>query len=547
MEIMFKGGEGILRSCEDFLRLEPLFRMPELDISVAVSNSGSYRLEHVLDWLDRALKRKPGDDGRWRLLLCDVYAAHVMEPVARLAWKHKFVLVFVGGGATGVVQVNDTHCHWIFSKDYIELEQADMFRKMQLDPHGCPSRAREDCMRDAGLCWRRGQLHLRSSEGFWANMITNALDGSEDHRASSEIWAFWQEIEMPKLRERCIEETCADWELGRIEWSYDVIAALIEPFPKTGHLDYYHEGQEDEGENPGEDGHMPWNDREGPSPAGSDAEDAPAPMPAGCIAEAQAQEIKRTEDRLQALARAEEAAGGETSVLQACARARAQICKESAGRSQSDAAVAQAVRRQAVLARDLDAQELARVEERRRAREAQDFAYQAAMASLEDTVKRLLHEEGHRSGGAAGSGDSKGVDQAKARERRMALEAAARSFRLDEMGIGQKGGGTAKHQKNRFEMVERVFALGNPKPPEMQADWKRWLDRLDRKGREVFKWGWATRLRNDMIDVLRDLQAGQKDAALRWYRRKTAEWTLNGAIFVVPGALPASGSAGKGE
>ena len=543
MEMMFKGGEGILRSCEEYLQLEPLFRIPELKISVAVSNSGSYRLEHVLDWLDGALARGPGDDGKRRLLMCDVYAAHVMEPVAKLAWKHKFVVVFVGGGATGLAQTNDTHCHGPFSKDYIELEQSDMFRKMQLDPYGCPGRTREECMRDAALCWQRPRLHLRSCEGFWSNMIANALDGTEDNRANDEIWGFWEELGMTALRTRCIEETCADWEQGRIEWSYDVIQALVEPFPKTGHLDYYSEGQEDEGLAPEDDPHMPWNDREGPSPAGSDPEDESAPVPAGCLEEAQAQEIKRTEERLQALALAENAASGEASVMHAVARARAQIRKESAGRSQADAVVARAVRRQAMLARDLDVQDLARVEERRRADEARDDAYHAMMASLENTVKRMLQEEGHRSGGASSSASSKGGDQAQARERRVALQLALRSFKLNELGIGKEDGGGMKYQKNRFEMVERIFALGDAKPPEMQADWKRWLERMDERGRKNYRWAWATRLRDDMKEVLEELEAGRMDAALRWHRRKTAEWMLNKGAFKIPGRLATSGGA----
>ena len=258
--------------------------------------------------------------------------------------------------------------------------------------------------------------------------------------------------------------------------------------------------------------------------------------------EAQAEEVKRTEDRLKALALAEQAACGEQSIVQAVTRARAQIRKESAGRSQVDAVVARAVRRQALLARDLDAQELAKVEERRRASEAQDVAYHAMMASLEDTVKRMIAQEGRRSGVAGpgeGSEGSKESALSRAREKRIALEAAARSFRLNELGKeGDKNGGSAKHQKNRFEMVQRIFALGDSMPPEMEVNFKRWLERLDKEGRQRFGYGWATRLRNDMAEVLSNLQGGQMDAALRWHRRKTAEWSLNLATFV-PSSFPA--------
>ena len=193
---------------------------------------------------------------------------------------------------------------------------------------------------------------------------------------------------------------------------------------------------------------------------------------------------------------------------------------------------------------------MARAEESRRANEAKDLAFQAMQASLEDTIKRLLDQEGRRSGrgadidgdgscrsGAASSSDIRKAEQAKVRERRMALEAASRSFRLDEMGIGSDKGGSAIHQRNRFEMIDRVFALGDPKPPAMQADWKRWLNRLDKRGVATFKRAWATRLRNEMVEVVQQLQNGITDAALRWHGQKTREWVLNGAAFVVPGAI----------
>ena len=83
----------------------------------------------------------------------------------------------MGGGATGVVQVNDTHLHGLLSQAYIQLEQNDTFMQMQANPHGCPGRTREACMRDVALVWRRASLHLRSSEGFLSNMLVNALDG----------------------------------------------------------------------------------------------------------------------------------------------------------------------------------------------------------------------------------------------------------------------------------------------------------------------------------------------------------------------------------
>ena len=127
--------------------------------------------------------------------------------------------------------------------------------------------------------------------------------------------------------------------------------------------------------------------------------------------------------------------------------------------------------------------------------------------------------------------------------KRQALQQATISFRLDELGIGHKDGGTHNHQKNRFKLIERIFNLGDPKPPEMEAEWKTWLHRLDIRGRKEYRWSWATRLKTDMVEVLEDMEGGRRDAALRWHRRKTFEWTLNAAAVKVPGRLSASEGA----
>ena len=120
------------------------------------------------------------------------------------------------------------------------------------------------------------------------------------------------------------------------------------------------------------------------------------------------------------------------------------------------------------------------------------------------------------------------------------MQAAARSFRLDELGIQKAGPGGIQHLRNRFTLIERVFALGDPKPPELEANWRIWLNRLDARGRKLFPYRWAVRLRNDMVEVLHRLQNGESDAALRWQRRMTFEWSLNSLELKVPGSLPSS-------
>ena len=569
VEVLFKGGEGILRDSGDYVSQCPA--CSRVRMTVQVSNSGSYRMEHILFWMDRALKRGPGDDNRWRILLLDVYRAHMGDPVYRLAWKHRYVLILVGGGCTGVVQVNDTHLHALLSAAYIELELADLFDQHERNPAGCPRRHRNDCARDLALVWSRPLLHLRASEGFVHNMLTAALDGSDDGRAGSECAAFWQELNMTEERSKAIDQVCSEWEAGRLEWSFDVVYGLVEAFPLTGHQDQYVEGQEDEGEHVQDEEGAPWDDRENPSPANSDDDDdgdlggggrpsrqrgrrAHASAPAGLSAAPAAQpsepvedlsaaqrlEVAHHEHRLNCLQQAFNAAEGEPQVQLAIANVRSQLLREATGRSQRDSKVSRAVRRQAQLARDVDAQRARRLDEERRKREAEVLAQEQASSYIERRMQELVEREQKLRQEAASEKD-------KAQERRDAIRSASVGFDLASLGQMRESAGGDFHRRNRMKFIDRVFALGDQRPAEMEANWKIWIQRLDDYGRMVWKMRWAAKLRMMMVEVLEQLQAGDSRAAIKWHRNISREWGLEKGRVMVPAASAprASGSAGS--
>lgn len=102
-------------------------------------------------------------------------------------------------------------------------------------------------------------------------MLTNALDGSEDHKG------FWEELNMGHRRTQIIEETCRECEAGRLQWSFEVVYWCIDAFEQPGFLDCCEDGQEDEGDvgEPMELGDRPWRDTDGPS----GAEGPPTPGP----------------------------------------------------------------------------------------------------------------------------------------------------------------------------------------------------------------------------------------------------------------------------
>ena len=227
--------------------------------SVTSGPKGSYRKEHILEYLKKHLPlMTPGR--QWRILMCDVFSAQVDEEVVAAAADRGYVLAWHGGGCTGVLQRNDTHLHQHVSARYQEIEMADLSRQSELRPDVCPRRDREDCIRDAIACWKCPDLHARVARGHLDNMLTVALDGSEDHMGRGDAARFWAECGMTSKRASALADVNARWSDGSISWERH--RELIQELPRRGQLDVYAEGQEDEGTHSGP---QAWSDREDPS------------------------------------------------------------------------------------------------------------------------------------------------------------------------------------------------------------------------------------------------------------------------------------------
>ena len=217
LEILFKGGAGVSAKVERTLQALCAGGDygPLAWLSVAVGPKGSYRQEHVLRYLQRHLL--PMDSSRrWRILMCDVYSAHLNDEVRVEALKYGYVLVHHGGGCAGVLQFNDTHLHHKLSASYQELEQHDLMERSRLQPAACARRDREDCMRDAIAAWQNKTLHELATRGHWDNMLCNALDGSEDARARGEAARLWESLQMSDKRSVAIAEVEQSYAAGQI-------------------------------------------------------------------------------------------------------------------------------------------------------------------------------------------------------------------------------------------------------------------------------------------------------------------------------------------
>ena len=73
---------------------------------------------------------------------------------------------------------------------------ADLAAQAELRPEACPRRDREDCLRGAIACWNSAAMRERAAEGHYENMLSVALDGSQDHLGRGNAARFWAEAGM---------------------------------------------------------------------------------------------------------------------------------------------------------------------------------------------------------------------------------------------------------------------------------------------------------------------------------------------------------------
>jgi hypothetical protein len=114
--------------------------------TITFGPKGSYRLEHCLRFLERTVddfsdERKEAND--WRLFFVDAFKPHLDAAMASAAWAKGYVIMYHGGGTTGICQVNDTDCHGSLEKEYMNCEAQSFLDRQYVDPSDI-SRSRQE-------------------------------------------------------------------------------------------------------------------------------------------------------------------------------------------------------------------------------------------------------------------------------------------------------------------------------------------------------------------------------------------------------------------
>ena len=123
-----------------------------LDIPAGVhvqwAPKGSYRLETMLGTISH-LENKYNmfSHKNYAVYVLDDYSVHISDDVKEAFLARGHILVVIGGGITGDIQVNDTHIHHHLKKEYREHEAQLMFDQLKADPTKIPSPSRGEMMK----------------------------------------------------------------------------------------------------------------------------------------------------------------------------------------------------------------------------------------------------------------------------------------------------------------------------------------------------------------------------------------------------------------
>ena len=122
----------------------------------------------------------------YAMYILDDNSVHLLPEIRQALLKKGYVLVGIGGGITGDVQINDTDMHAPLKSKYRELEAELMIEQLQSNPNKIPQPSKDD-MRMLDIAWKSVLGCVDVEDRYKALWVTNNFDGSEDFLVSQKI------------------------------------------------------------------------------------------------------------------------------------------------------------------------------------------------------------------------------------------------------------------------------------------------------------------------------------------------------------------------
>ena len=148
---------------------------------------GSHRIEQILGMIDKLPNQfSMFTEQSFALCVLDDYPGR--PEVRQALFKKGYVLVIIGSGITGDIQINDTNCHRDLEKHYRDLEMKLMLEQLEEDPIKIAFPSRSEMMSMLLQAWET--LEIDTKREFKSLFVTNALDGSEVYLVSDKSFAL---------------------------------------------------------------------------------------------------------------------------------------------------------------------------------------------------------------------------------------------------------------------------------------------------------------------------------------------------------------------
>ena len=188
-------------------------RTPE-NVKVQFAPNGSYRTEQVLDYLDWLLPDVENPE-ETQVPVLDWYSAHLADEVQELvANKTGSLVLYIGGGTTGIASVCDVVAHHELSQHYKQAEAEDHSKALRLRPCKVPAWTKQDVLDRGFHAWKLLR-HDRMCPGHKQTGYTTAIEG-EDHLIMQDLLPFWHSprLNMPETRRLIRTQVTTLWRNG---------------------------------------------------------------------------------------------------------------------------------------------------------------------------------------------------------------------------------------------------------------------------------------------------------------------------------------------
>ena len=214
-------------------------------VSVVTGPSGSYKEEDIIAFLEKWLL--PWGPGRkWEIMLMDAYAPGLTDNVQRCCWCRGYICITHGGGASMILQTNDTDHHEHVRKRFIEKQTQRLITKTRMQGGGMADLDLRENLDIMITVMSDLDLHLTATAGYLRTGTTNALNGDQDHEIKNEAAGFWKEMDMRTAVNAAVADAKRRCKNGEIPWEYAAIMKEIKPYPNKHCLGVLLPGQEDE-------------------------------------------------------------------------------------------------------------------------------------------------------------------------------------------------------------------------------------------------------------------------------------------------------------